>query len=187
MTNPERILVTLDRHLNHPVTLVIYGRAAIALGFPGRVDPDLQSTLDVDVIIPESEVSALDADSAFWGALDACNQELAPESLYITHLFVEDQVILRPDWRAHCQPIHLPGLSYLHLLRPDIPDLVLTKMMRVDPQDRADVLFLAQQTNATRAEWAACFDRARLPDIPEIRDAFAQNRLWFFTTLPPAS
>ena len=33
MTNAERILVTLDKRLDHEVTLVIYGRAAIALGF----------------------------------------------------------------------------------------------------------------------------------------------------------
>ena len=183
MNNPERILATLDRHLTHPVTLVVYGRAAIALGFPERVGPGLKATLDVDVIIPASEVAALDENAAFWGALDACNQELAPDGLYITHLFVEDQVILRPDWRAHCQPIHLPGLRHLHLVRPDIPDLVLTKMMRVDPQDRDDALLLAQQVNASPADWRTWFDRARVPAIPEIRDAFEKNKLWFFATL----
>ena len=33
MINAERILRTLDERLDHEVLLVIYGRAAVALGF----------------------------------------------------------------------------------------------------------------------------------------------------------
>ena len=33
MINAERILATLDKGLDHPVTRVIYDRAALALGF----------------------------------------------------------------------------------------------------------------------------------------------------------
>ena len=33
MSNAKRILRELDRHLDHIVTLVLYGRSAIALGF----------------------------------------------------------------------------------------------------------------------------------------------------------
>jgi hypothetical protein len=33
-SNPLRILQTLDRHLQHPVTLYVYGRSALALGWP---------------------------------------------------------------------------------------------------------------------------------------------------------
>ena len=56
-------------------------------------------------------------------------------------------------------------------------------MMRVDPQDRDDALLLVQQINASPADWQAWFDRARVPDVPEIRDAFEKNKLWFFATL----
>ena len=34
MNNPLRILQTLDRHLTRPAELTIFGRAALALGFP---------------------------------------------------------------------------------------------------------------------------------------------------------
>ena len=33
MDNPSLILQTVDKHLNHKVQLVIYGRAALCLGF----------------------------------------------------------------------------------------------------------------------------------------------------------
>ncbi|MCZ7638900.1 MAG: hypothetical protein M5U12_24300 [Verrucomicrobia bacterium] len=51
MTNPERILSALDRHLDHEIPLVIYGRAAVALGF-GDPPVDVTRSLDVDAIIP---------------------------------------------------------------------------------------------------------------------------------------
>lgn len=50
MTNPERILATLDAHLNHEVALTVYGRAAIALGFNDPPD-EVQQTLDVDAFM----------------------------------------------------------------------------------------------------------------------------------------
>jgi hypothetical protein len=36
VNNPLLILQTLDRHLDHPVELTLYGRAALALGFPAH-------------------------------------------------------------------------------------------------------------------------------------------------------
>ena len=41
MINAERIVRELDAHLDHEVRLVLYGRAAIALGFEEAVIPDL--------------------------------------------------------------------------------------------------------------------------------------------------
>ena len=45
MTNAERILTVLDRHLDHEVSLVLYGRAAIAAGFDGAPEA-VNRTLD---------------------------------------------------------------------------------------------------------------------------------------------
>jgi hypothetical protein len=36
VNNPLLILQTLDRHLDHPVEMTLYGRAALALGFPSH-------------------------------------------------------------------------------------------------------------------------------------------------------
>jgi hypothetical protein len=53
--NPERILCALDHHLVKPVHLILYGRAALALGFPPP-RPEFAMTLDVDVSAIESAV-----------------------------------------------------------------------------------------------------------------------------------
>ena len=94
MINAERILTTLDARLNHAVRLIIYGRAALALGFS---DPpaDTSRTLDVDAIIPMSEVDAFRSDGGFWDAQEGTNDELKKEGLYITHLFEANLVFLR--------------------------------------------------------------------------------------------
>lgn len=79
-SNAERILRELDRHLDHPVTLVLYGRAAIALGFANAPEATKRS-LDVDAIIPMSEVENFRADLKFWDAQDATNNALENEGL----------------------------------------------------------------------------------------------------------
>ena len=46
-------------------------------------------------------------------------------------------------------------------------------MMRsADPEDLSDIEFLLIQEPVTDAELRAAFDRIRLPDIQELRDAF---------------
>lgn len=50
--NAERILTALDRRLDHEVSLVIYGRAAIALGFENPPEA-VTKTLAVDAVIPD--------------------------------------------------------------------------------------------------------------------------------------
>ena len=49
MSNAERILGVLDGLLDHEVPLVIYGRAAIALGFANPPEA-VNRTLDVDSV-----------------------------------------------------------------------------------------------------------------------------------------
>ena len=52
-------------------------------------------------------------------------------------------------------------------------DLILTKMMRgADPEDLSDIAFLLKHEPMKEAELRAAFDRVRLPDIQELRDAF---------------
>ena len=171
MNNPLFILQVLDRHLDHPVELTLYGRAALALGFPSH-EARHDNTQDVDAIIPLAQLDQLHADEQFWDARDATNAELAKRGLYLTHLFTEADVFLRPDWLYRRVPVPGP-FAHLKLLRPATLDLILTKMMRgADPEDLSDIQFLLKQEPVTEAELRAAFDRLRLPDIQELHDAF---------------
>ena len=177
--NAERILATLDHHLNHKVELVIYGRAALALGFESPPD-SVQHSFDVDVIIPVSRVSILQADESFWDAQEATNKELEAEGLYMTHLFQANQVFLRKDWEQHVVPVPRPPTRWLELFRPATLDLILTKMMRGDDaQDMEDLAFLIQHDHITREQIETAFTQAMIPDLPELQEAFkiAQPRV----------
>jgi hypothetical protein len=170
--NPAEILLSLDQQLDHELPLVLYGRAALCLGFD-QAPPAFQATQDVDAIISLSQLPELTKDDMFWDALDRTNQVLSPKDLYITHLFCEDQVFLRPDWTLHIVPIHTLPTRFLKLFRPHAIDLILTKMMRGnDSQDMEDVSFLVRQDNVTANEMESAFASVRMPDVPELHDAF---------------
>ena len=67
MTNAEIITTTLDGLLDHEVRLIIYGRAALALGFD-NVPESVGKSLDLDVILPFSEAARIESDDQFWAA-----------------------------------------------------------------------------------------------------------------------
>ena len=171
--NPAEILLTLDRELDHEVPLVLYGRAALCLGFD-QTPPAFHATQDVDAIISLSQLPTLTNDESFWEAIDRTNQALSPKGLYITHLFSEDQVFLRADWEKHIVPIHSLPTRFLRLFRPHAIDLILTKMMRGnDAHDMDDIRFLASVEKITASEIEAAFQTVRLPeDIQELQEAF---------------
>ena len=104
MIHAVTILRTLDRHLSMATDLILYGRAALALGFQPPLE-EAALSMDVDVILPAAQSALLDEDFAFWDALEFSNRELDPSGLYLTHLFEENQVILRPGWIRHLVPI----------------------------------------------------------------------------------
>lgn len=184
-SNPRRILETLDGFLAAPFRLYLYGRSALALGFP-NVPAEYHATMDVDAILPASEVSAIEANEDFWSAQERTNAALGDTGLYFTHLFEDRQVILTPDWLE--KAVLLSGLSYrrLELCRPSTADLILTKMMRVDPEDRRDLEFLMHQNDVSADGIRSSVARAMVPDVPEIREAFAENRTWLLSRLGDA-
>ncbi|MEO6183945.1 MAG: DUF6036 family nucleotidyltransferase [Verrucomicrobiota bacterium] len=172
ISNAERILRELDGHLDHEVTLVLYGRSAIALGFANAPEATKRS-LDVDAIIPMTAVEAFRADLKFWDAQEATNRALEKEGLYITHLFEAKEVFLRRDWEKTLVPITSLPLRWLRLFRPATLDLVLTKMMRGDDaQDMQDIAFLIEQEKITASQLEAAFDDVVIPDLVEYWDAF---------------
>ncbi|MFT5856956.1 MAG: hypothetical protein ACI8XO_004212 [Verrucomicrobiales bacterium] len=74
MDNASLILLTLDSHLRSPTRLILYGRAALQLGFTGP-PPAVAQSKDVDAIIPLGDLDALSADDGFWDAQEATNSE----------------------------------------------------------------------------------------------------------------
>ena len=170
MNNPLHILQTLDRHLTQPAEITIFGRAALALGFPNS-PAAFATTQDVDAILPLAWLEAGDQNLDFWQAQQKTNAELEPSGLYITHLFRELEIILQPDWltRRVRVPVELRNLT---VFRPAPLDLILTKMARGDENDLADIRFLLGQEAISADQLENAFRRARVPDVPELRDLF---------------
>jgi hypothetical protein len=171
MTNAEEILRALDASLNAPVELTLYGRAALLLGF---ADPPAEyaRSQDVDAVLWLGQAEELAQRTNFWEATAALNERLATRGLYLSHLFTEDQVILRPNWRAHRVP--LPGRwRQLTLQRLGDVDLLLSKLMRDDPLDQQDARFIISQAGLSVAQIQAALAQARVPAIPELQEQFA--------------
>lgn len=176
MTNVEEILSTFDKWLTEPTSLVIYGRAAITLGFENPPAAAAQ-TLDVDAIIPVTQLPALQENLNFWEAQQATNAELEKKGLYMTHLFRSDEVFLRRAWEQFILPVSRPPTRHLQLFRPATLDLILTKMMRGDdPQDMSDVAFMIRHDSVTEEQIEEAFRDAVIPDMVELRDAFERAK-----------
>lgn len=173
MNNPLRILEAVDARLGQTVELCLFGRAALALEFDNPPQASM-ATQDVDAIIPRDLVASLHHNLDWWAALESANRELESEGLYLTHLFEEEQVILRSNWRQHAVAMKNPGLRFLRLQRPATTDPILTKMMRsADPQDMEDVRFyLNVQPDISAECLQTAFALATGPDVPEIWEHF---------------
>lgn len=176
MDNPSLILGALDKHLDHEVRLVIYGRAAVWLGFDVP-PPETARTQDVDAIISTTQENELAADGRFWDAIEAANSELAARGLYITHLFSEREIFLRRRWHQTLVTVTRPVLRWLRLFRPATIDLVLSKMMRGnDPQDMADVGFMISHDCISEKQITEAFSQMKPINLVELRDAFARAK-----------
>lgn len=176
MDNASVILLALDERLDHPMRLVLYGRAALQLGFSAPPIEVAQSK-DVDAIVPLADLEPLSADARFWDAQQAANLQLRPQGLYIAHLFRADQVFLRRDWEQHLVSITRPPTRWLKLFRPATLDLILTKMMRGDDaQDMNDIAFLIRHDRVTPEQIEAALNDAVIPDLVELRDAFERAK-----------
>lgn len=176
-SNPLRILVALDGFLQAPFELIVYGRSALALGYPNP-PAEFLATMDVDAILPSKDLQVIEANDDFWEAQEKVNEVFEDSGLYFTHLFEEKQVILSQQWRANVVPLTAYDFKQLRLKRPSTHDLVLTKMMRVDPQDREDIRFLLKQGDFSLEDFKVCLKQAVCPGVPEIEDAFQKNTDW---------
>lgn len=171
MRNADRILQSLDAKLTARAELTLYGRAALALGFP---DPPHEYALsrDVDAVLWVGQAEMLNERTNFWQAVNAVNEELSSDDLYVSHFFTEDQVVLLPTWREN--RVALAGSwEHLDLYRLGNLDLVLSKLMRDDPIDLSDARYIVRQSGLTRDALQAAVRSARIPDSDEIHEQFA--------------
>lgn len=176
MSNAERLLRRLDELLDVNVDLTLYGRAALLLGYP---DPkrEYALSLDVDAVLWIGQAEELERSGNFWEALEQINEEFEDDGLYMTHLFDEDQVVLRPTWRD--ERVAIPGdFHRLTLHRLGDADLLLSKMMRYDPTDLDDLDFVVGRSGLGPDEVADIIGKARLPDSDEIREQVDLCRSW---------
>jgi hypothetical protein len=173
LSNPERILRLLDSHLEKETRIILFGRAALALGF-GEFGAQFGKTLDVDAILPTVEMGKIEEDVQFWKAIELTNKSLMPEGLYVSHLFTDEQVAITPNWLDKIVPIEIAGLKHLRLFRPSTIDLILTKMMRNDRQDIGDISFLLAQERVDRTELDKAIASARPLEIPGLQEIFTK-------------
>ena len=117
MSNAARIVSVLDGLLTKEAKLIIYGRAAIALGFENPPQATLRS-LDVDALLSTSYETAFADTPEFWDAQGQLNQLLEREGLYMTHIFPADMVFLRRKWENEIVATLRPPLKYLRLFAP---------------------------------------------------------------------
>jgi hypothetical protein len=173
LSNPERILRVLDSHLERETRIVLFGRAALAMGF-GSAGIPFGKTMDVDAILPTVEMEKIEADDQFWKAIDLTNKSLVPDGLYISHLFTDKQVALTPDWLSKIVPIEANGFKHLRLFRPSSVDLVLTKMMRNDRQDIDDIRFILEHERVERADIEKAFAAVKPHEVRELQQIFVE-------------
>lgn len=170
MTNAERILAELDSRLSVHVELTLYGRAALGLGYEAPPAEFAQS-VDVDVILAPGQAEALLESTNFWEAIEETNGALAETGLYVSHLFMADQVILTGSWQDYRVRVDGPW-CHLELYRLGDEDLLLSKLMRDDPHDRGDALFIANRAGIGVRELEELLNRAVVPESAEIAEQF---------------
>jgi hypothetical protein len=173
INNPHRILLTLDSHLERETRIVLFGRAALALGF-GDNGARFGKTQDVDAILPTVEMARIESDGQFWRAIELTNKSLEASGLYLSHLFTDRQIALTPDWLGKILAVPSSGYKFLRLFRPSSVDLIMTKMMRNDREDLEDIRFIMGQEKISRSQLELAFLNLNPLEIPEIQDIFVK-------------
>lgn len=183
MNNAERIVAAIDRHLPGKSEIVVFGSAALMLDRRYADYLSARVTHDVDIIIPSDRELQIESDRDFWQAIESANQELEPDGLYVTHIFPEREVTLTPEWKEHAVRLETPTFTHLHISRPRVLDLVVSKMGRGDVQDLEDVRMMLQLDyrvsgrTITSAEVEAASARAHVPLVYGEIFPFARDRV----------
>jgi len=171
INNPRRILQTLDSYLERETRIVLFGRAALALGF-GDFGRRFCTTQDVDAILPTVEMARIESDTQFWEAIEKTNLKLEPSGLYVSHLFTDRQIALTANWLEKAVEIPSSEYRFLRLRRPSSIDLIMTKMMRNDREDLDDIRFILEHEIISPISLEVGFKSARELEVPELQANF---------------
>ncbi len=181
MTNADRILQSLDTQLDSTVDLTLYGRAALLLGYDDPPD-EFALSRDVDAVFWVGQAEELLEHTNFWSAVEAVNDELSGDDLYISHFFSEEQVALTPEWRENRARV-VGDWRRLDLHRLGDEDLLLSKLMRDDPLDQRDARFICDQAGISAEMVRALIGRVRLPESQEVHEQFESASMRLLSTL----
>jgi len=170
MTNAETLLAAVDERLSGSVELTLFGRAALHLGFQ---NPPQEYALsrDVDAVMWIGQAEDLLERTNFWSVIEQVNALFADQELYISHFFEESQVVLTPDWMSKRVPIH-GRWTNLGLSRLGNEDLFLSKLMRDEPIDRMDAMFIVKSAPLAPDQIRRAIHDARVPPVTEIAEQF---------------
>ncbi len=168
MNNVTLILNMLDEKLNSEVELTLYGRAALQLGFEKPLE-EHALTKDVDAVFQIDQAEMLLAQTNFWEVIEEINQTLSDQELYISHFFTEDQIVRTNNWLKN--RIRIKGnWKNLLLYRLGNMDLLLSKLMRDDPIDLKDALYIVRSTDLKKDQITNALQEAFVPDVPDIKE-----------------
>lgn len=85
-------------------------------------------------------------------------------------------MILTEGWRE--ERVSISGAwKHLCLTRLSDKDLFLSKLMKDDPQDREDALFIVRRNDWKVGTITEFFEEAVIPDLQEIHDEFDKARV----------
>jgi hypothetical protein len=122
-------------------------------------------TNDIDLIIPLDRELEIEADQDFWGAIEATNRDLEPTGLYLTHIFPEKEVVLMPSWKDHVQALDHPEFRHLRLVRPQMLDLIISKMGRGDAKDLDDVRTMLELEPIAYKDLVNAVENVQVPKV----------------------
>lgn len=164
----QRFLQHANRQLAEPVSITVYGSAAVALYLADESEYEYGYTRDIDI-------GQMEPDKAIGAAFDA--QIVEPPLHFQTYDFT--RWLLNPDWSdsvVDVTPLLGTGRLTVRLLHPI--DLIITKLERAADQDFEDSILLceryvddlaqAQKRVEEAAKYYPMSDRVR----GQIEDAF---------------
>ena len=164
----ELILRTLEKHLEGPADIRLFGGAAVILGYGAT-----RATEDADLLQDDRDVQAMIERANIGEALSKTNAELQARGLYISHIWGPEQEILTPGWRDGCRA--LPAFSgKLHVSVLGPLDLIVSKLARLDDVDLDDVRHLMTVEKLAAESVRDAISRSVVPQ--QLRDAFDESR-----------
>ena len=166
----ERLALELGQE-GSPLRLCLIGSAAcIFAGMEARTSRDL----DVWRVMSDYDRAELRQAAEAVGLLFDPKSTLDPDRPYLQ--IVEQGIVELGEFT----PVLIERLGRLHLLRPPVENLIASKLLRADPRDIADVIFLQSHYQAEIAKV-----RTIIATFPTEKRRVAEENLLYLDLLQP--